>query len=486
MTDLDYQKMFIEMCEQNRKLQAQHAESMQVITALLQKQDSSSNAVSSSRLMSDISRRIPLFSFDPDSEDAFSTWYERHKNTFLVDGKSLSETDKVRLLLERLDESSFTKYKKHTLPEDVFDVKFDDTITSLKELFDKSASLFTQRYQLLRFDKANSQDLLEYMGEINELCEKTKLADLTADQWKCFMFVYGLKSSCYSDLRTRLIMILDKKHRSKESYTLKEIYEEAERYLSTIHDAKLVGSDHVRKSNEAVFQVNCRECWNCGDNHMRSMCPKPLSRCFKCKKKGHKADFCDLASRWMTKRNSSSESESDDERKKQTVKRDKRQSKKLNSVRVSNCATGQKKTSETDTTYSKRELEINGCPVEMKVDEKCDVSMISESTWMDLGSPALQESARYGSITAIGQHVDLIGYFPCEFTFKDQLTVGVVYVNDQFNILGWYENENLSVSQKKGEECMVSQKSKPSSSSWQVASKNKKKSQNQPSFVQLH
>ena len=48
--------------------------------------------------------------------------------------------------------------------------------------------MFTQRFQLLHIEKALQQDLLSYMGDVNEACEKTKIGDLTMDDWKCLLF----------------------------------------------------------------------------------------------------------------------------------------------------------------------------------------------------------------------------------------------------------------------------------------------------------
>src|SRR5690349_2684159 len=149
--EFDYKSAFKSVMKQNETVMQQNA----ALLKLLESQNGGS-----SRVMHDIAGRVPLFRFDDQVEDCFSMWYDRHVNAFTVDGESLSDEQRGRLLLERLDESSFSKFKRHHLPNDVYKLSFDVAVQSLKSLFDKSTSMFTHRFQLLHITKEMDQDLL--------------------------------------------------------------------------------------------------------------------------------------------------------------------------------------------------------------------------------------------------------------------------------------------------------------------------------------
>jgi hypothetical protein len=45
---------------------------------------------------------------DDNMEDVFTEWFERHKNTFVIDAKELSESYRVLVLLEVFNSDAFS------------------------------------------------------------------------------------------------------------------------------------------------------------------------------------------------------------------------------------------------------------------------------------------------------------------------------------------------------------------------------------------
>ncbi|VDP61722.1 unnamed protein product [Heligmosomoides polygyrus] len=90
-----------------------------------------------------LSNRIEKFVFDADKEMAFFRWYARYKDIFTLEAGQLSEATRVRLLCEKLDVVTFEKYQRHVLPKNVSDIGYDETVETLKKLFDFKASEFT-------------------------------------------------------------------------------------------------------------------------------------------------------------------------------------------------------------------------------------------------------------------------------------------------------------------------------------------------------
>ncbi|PIO73746.1 hypothetical protein TELCIR_04278 [Teladorsagia circumcincta] len=171
-------------------------------------------------VMAALSNRIEKFVFDPDADMSFSRWFSRYKDVFSEDAKQLSESNKVRLLCEKLDSMAFEKYQRHVLPTDVSQIGFDVTIEALKQLFDYKTSLFTTRYQCLKLEKSDAEDYLTYTGRVNEFCEKAKIHELDSDGIKCLLWIFGLKSQQEAEIRQRLIAILDREHKAGRSISL--------------------------------------------------------------------------------------------------------------------------------------------------------------------------------------------------------------------------------------------------------------------------
>ncbi|VDO58908.1 unnamed protein product [Haemonchus placei] len=75
-------------------------------------------------MMAALSNRIKKLIFDPDADMSFSKWFSRYKEVISEDAKQLTETNRVRLLCERLDSVIFDKY--HVLPRNVFQIGFNE------------------------------------------------------------------------------------------------------------------------------------------------------------------------------------------------------------------------------------------------------------------------------------------------------------------------------------------------------------------------
>ncbi|KAL3073789.1 hypothetical protein niasHT_038714 [Heterodera trifolii] len=71
------------------------------------------------------------------------------------DGKELPEQTKVRLLLGKLGDDEYNKYRDSISPTQPDQVKWADTLTKLKDLFAETRSLFVRRS--FKFDKSRAK-----------------------------------------------------------------------------------------------------------------------------------------------------------------------------------------------------------------------------------------------------------------------------------------------------------------------------------------
>ena len=156
-----------------------------------------------------ITNSISEFTYDPDANITFDTWFRRYEDLFRVDFADKDDAWKVRLLLRKLGPSELDKYCNLILPQNPRDRTFDATIQSLSQLFGDHRSLFNTRYRCLKLVMNESDDFLTHIGIVNRECERFKLKSLTDDQFKSLVFICSLQSSKFADIRTRLLNRLE-------------------------------------------------------------------------------------------------------------------------------------------------------------------------------------------------------------------------------------------------------------------------------------
>ncbi|KIH66810.1 hypothetical protein ANCDUO_02862 [Ancylostoma duodenale] len=139
--------------------------------------------------------RIVQFCYNPEADLIFEAWQRRHSDIFTMDGKSLDEATRVRLFLQKLGAASYEEYVNYILPQTPQEMKFDDAISTLKDLFGPQQSLFTTRYTCMKLIKNPKDDLATYAGRVSRECAKFKFAECNENQFKCFIIVCGLQSS---------------------------------------------------------------------------------------------------------------------------------------------------------------------------------------------------------------------------------------------------------------------------------------------------
>lgn len=63
-----------------------------------------------------------------------------------------------------------------------------------------------------------------FTNRVNELCEQAKLGDLSAEDWKVFLFLKGLDSPDDADLRRHLLQFVELQANANKKVTLNDCY----------------------------------------------------------------------------------------------------------------------------------------------------------------------------------------------------------------------------------------------------------------------
>ncbi|XP_044757778.1 uncharacterized protein LOC123315936 [Coccinella septempunctata] len=380
--------------------------------------------------METLGNGITEFHYDPENNITFDAWYRRYESLFIEDAQKLSDPAKVRLLLRKLDTQVHQQFINLILPKEPKEIDFKDTVAKLKEMFGKKTSIFNTRYQCMKLTKNSAEDFVAYAAKVNKFCEDFDIWKITADQFKCLIFVCGLESVDDSDVKSRLLSKIDGKN--SESLNLEDLISECQRIINLKKDTAMVEHANtsmvnaISKKNywsskksyddnkEDKVESNISSsrdrpksaCWYCGQMHFAKDCTYRNHTCKNCNKVGHKEGFCGKNKKRNYKQNSNYRS---------------------NIISQVNSLTGRK--------YL--QLMINGVMVNLQIDTASDITIISEEMWTKLGKPQCFPTKNLVR-NASGQQLPLISEFKCNIALNNQSYSGKCYVSPvkNLNLLG--------------------------------------------------
>ena len=261
----------------------------------------------SEQILESLASNISEFSFDEENGVTFDKWFQRYRDLFAKDAAKLKDDAVVRLLLRKLDTVAHSRYCNYILPKLPGDFKFDETVATLRKIFGSHTSVFHKRFQCLQLTKSESEDVITYGGKVNRACEDFEFSKVKIDQFKCLIFVCGLKSPRYADIRARLLSRIEAET-ADNPVTLQTLIDEFQRLVNLKADTTLV--ERPSSSKQAVHAVQEKRsgsqqqrpaknegklprtpCWQCGQMHFVRECPFSEHLCKACNRVGHKEGY---------------------------------------------------------------------------------------------------------------------------------------------------------------------------------------------------
>ncbi|XP_055591519.1 uncharacterized protein K02A2.6-like [Uranotaenia lowii] len=349
-----------------------------------------------------LATHISEFSFDPENGITFDKWYIRYADIFESDAKNLDDAAKVRLLLRKLDTPSHTQYVNYSVV----------------------TSIFNKHYQCLQLVKSDAEDIISYGGKVNRACEDFDFKNVKIDQFKCLVFICGLKSHCYADIRTRLLARIENETpeapfnlqtlideyqwlvKLKADTTMIERQSRSRPSVHAVHEKKEQHFHQQQPSSKTENKLPRTPCWQCGQIHYEGSCgclskSKPTSR-------GKKPPESPKV--------------------------------KSNVVYIVN---------HINRRPNKRKFvpaNINGVVTNLQLDTASDITVISKQTWKTLGKPTLKEPS-IQAVNASGKPLQLIGEFQCKTSVNNKTCHARCYVtvSPNLNLFGidWIEKFGL-------------------------------------------
>lgn len=264
---------------------------------------------------------IDNFTYSPDEDKTFASYFRRYEDLYKIDCENWADFKKVRLLLRKLGTTEHTKFVDYILPRKTSDLTFSEAVKLLTELFSPKTSLFHKRWKCMNLIRKDSEDYSTFASIVNKHCDDFKLAELSADNFKCLIFVQGLVSAKDAEIRRRVLNKLE----GEPNLTLQKLAEDCQRFVSVKQDSKDIeesGIAHVRKIRQKshfnypskTSQTKKRDffhsptktsypnkkqeklppspCSRCGSLHWFMDCPYRFKTCLTCNKVGHKSSHC--------------------------------------------------------------------------------------------------------------------------------------------------------------------------------------------------
>jgi hypothetical protein len=388
--------------------------------------------------------QIDTFTYIEDDDD-FSTWYNRYKTVFVADGKCLSDKDIVTLIIRKLGKKEHDLYAGIIHPNIPEEVNLNETVKTLTELFTKRKSLYATRCEFFTIKKEPLETYDAYTAKVNMLAERFKLASLSPEQFKCLGFISGLRDPADSDMKTRLLLMLEQK---PEEVTLSNFREECNKYQrirGEVHDEKKIvnkidqkhnkQNNNKRRNNNNKSGKNSndeasRPCPFCGAMHHVKSCNFNDHQCKKCNVVGHKEGYCvpaeNFRNRFNNNKNTNSYNNNNRQQQQQHNQQSNRKSSKVNCITVNSVASKRKFMS----------ITLNGKHVIIQLDTGSDITIINKNTWKQIGEPkinTLMEGARDYN----GHSIEFIGTVNIPVVINNINDQADIHITDRkLNVLG--------------------------------------------------
>ena len=105
--------------------------------------------------------------------------FQRIWNTIGKKYEGWTDEKKVSLHLQTLGTDENYKYTNFGLPRRTGDISWEETVNILSSIFGEWVSLFQTRFSCLNMVKRENEDFVTYAGNVNRMCERFMLLDLS-------------------------------------------------------------------------------------------------------------------------------------------------------------------------------------------------------------------------------------------------------------------------------------------------------------------
>ena len=219
-----FQQQILELKQDNDKKQLEISELIH--KAILTKENKSDAKFCSQNT---IWSTIETFNYNPEEDQTFERFYQKYQDLFDIDCQTWTDEKKIRHLLLKLGTN----------------------------VFNPILSLFHNRWKCLNIPptKNESEDFTTYASVINKTCNDFRLSKLTADNFKCLIFVLRQVSRKDSDMRRRILT----KPENEQNMSLQQLADYCQEHVNIKPDPQRIkeaGIANVRRIWKSPASTN--------------------------------------------------------------------------------------------------------------------------------------------------------------------------------------------------------------------------------------
>ncbi|XP_062713344.1 uncharacterized protein LOC134290257 [Aedes albopictus] len=268
-----------EMMQQQQSFMARQEQLIRSILTSIQVQVPSNPEA----ILDSLASNIKEFRYDPENNVTFAVWYSRYEDLFENNASRLDGEAKVRLLMRKLGMSEHERYVSFILPKAPKEFDFPTTVKKLSALFGAAESVISRRYRCLQISKQPQEDYVSYACRINKSCVEFELSKLSEEQFKCLMFMCGLKSDKDAELSEECQRLLNLRHDTamieEHSTAVNDLRTNKQRFKSgSPSKFHLSGGEKSGSGSSSGKAIPKIACWLCGGMHYARECSYKSSK----------------------------------------------------------------------------------------------------------------------------------------------------------------------------------------------------------------
>ena len=144
----------------------QHKEQMDMLAGLFQKCVPTAVSTPSDKTQIEITiqsvySKLDKFYYVPGEYSFFDIWYRRHESVFTQEAKDLTDSQKITILTQKLENQVFDQLANYVAPKKLEEFKFYEVISTLTTLFGNKATVFSERFSYIRMNMEPGEDVLK-------------------------------------------------------------------------------------------------------------------------------------------------------------------------------------------------------------------------------------------------------------------------------------------------------------------------------------
>ncbi|VUZ45093.1 unnamed protein product [Hymenolepis diminuta] len=125
--------------------------------------------------------------------EIFAPWYTQYRDIYKNSMADLPHATRITMLLREFNRSDHYLCSSYFQPTDPADLAYGKMITKLVPVIGDNSSLFN-------LITCRDENVQHYVGIVNRLCTGFRFDSLEGNQFRCPIFILGLRSSCNAEI----------------------------------------------------------------------------------------------------------------------------------------------------------------------------------------------------------------------------------------------------------------------------------------------